>query len=65
MYIVAAAINAAGAVDSEKIREALTKTKFHGAMGPFVFTANRDPGDASGVVVLEMHNKLYRIFGDN
>lgn len=64
MHIVAAAINAAGAVDSEKIREALLKTKHHGAMGSFAFTAGRDPGDTSGVVVLEMKDKLYRIFGE-
>ena len=54
LFIVAEAINAAGAPDSEKIKDALQKTKHTGVLGAFNFTADRDPGDTSGVVVLEI-----------
>ena len=54
MYIVAAAIERAGAADSEKIREALLATKHTGVMGPFTFTPGRDPASTEGVVVLAM-----------
>lgn len=56
LHIVAKAIDAAGAPDSEKIREALGKTTYSGVMGPFSFSAERDPADTSGVVVLVMKN---------
>ena len=54
LFIVANAIKNAGAPDSEKIKDALQKTKFTGVLGSFSFTDGRDPGDTSGVVVLEM-----------
>ena len=54
MHIMAAAIERAGAADSEKIREALLKTKSEGVMGPFTFTPGRDPASTEGVVVLAM-----------
>ncbi len=54
MFIVAAAIDRAGAADSEKITAALAKTSFSGVMGPFTFTPHRDPASSEGVVVLEM-----------
>lgn len=54
LFIVAAAINAAGAAEPEKIKDALVKVKHTGVLGPFSFTPDRDPGDTSGVVVLEM-----------
>ena len=54
MFIVAAAIDRAGAADPEKITAALAKTSFGGVMGPFSFTKNRDPASTEGVVVLEM-----------
>lgn len=56
LHIVAKAIEAAGAPDSEKIRNALAKTTHSGVMGPFSFSAERDPADTSGVVVLVMKN---------
>lgn len=56
LHIVAKAIDAAGAPDSEKIRDALAKTTYSGVMGPFSFSAERDPADTSGVVVLVMKN---------
>lgn len=59
--LVAKAINAAGAADSEKIRDALIKTTNTGVMGPFSFTADRDPADTSGVVVLEMKGGKFQI----
>lgn len=61
LHIVANAINKAGAADPEKIKAALQQTKFTGAMGPFSFTENRDPADASGVVVLEMRGGRFQI----
>ena len=42
---------AAGAAESDKIREALYKTDFNGVMGPFTFTEGRDPASNAGVVV--------------
>lgn len=54
LFIVADAIKAAGAPDSEKIKDALGNVKRTGVLGTFSFTKDRDPGDTSGVVVLEM-----------
>lgn len=54
LFIVAEAITAAGAPDSEKIKDALINVKRKGVLGSFSFTKDRDPGDTSGVVVLEM-----------
>ena len=54
MFIVAAAIDAAGGTDPEKIKDALQKTRFDGVMGPFTFTGGRDPASTEGVVVLQM-----------
>ena len=62
LFIVAGAINQAGAADPEKIRTALTKAKYDGVMGPFSFTKDRDPADTSGVVVIEMENGAFKIF---
>ncbi len=56
LHIVAKAIDAAGAPESEKIRDALAKTTYSGVMGPFSFSKDRDPADTSGVVVLVMKN---------
>ena len=61
MFIVAAAIDRAGAADSEKIRDALTKTDFSGVMGPFTFTPGRDPASTAGVVILEMNGGKFGI----
>jgi branched-chain amino acid transport system substrate-binding protein len=54
MHIVAKAIDSAGSIDGDKLREALLATKYDGVMGPFSFTAHRDPGSTEGVVVLMM-----------
>jgi branched-chain amino acid transport system substrate-binding protein len=61
MFIVAAAIDRAGAADSEKITAALAKTNFTGVMGPFTFTEHRDPASTEGVVVLEMRGGKFGI----
>lgn len=61
MFIVAAAIDRAGAADPEKIREALQKTDYSGVMGPFAFTDHRDPASTAGVVVLEMQGGKFAI----
>ncbi len=61
MFIVAAAIDRAGAADPEKIRDALLKTSFSGVMGPFTFTPGRDPASTEGVVVLEMQGGKFGI----
>lgn len=54
LFLVADAIKAAGAADPEKIKDALGKVKRTGVLGSFSFTADRDPADTSGVVVIEM-----------
>jgi len=61
MKIMAQAIDKAGAADPEKIRETLAKTDFTGVMGPFQFTANRDPASTAGVVVLVMQGGKFAI----
>lgn len=61
LRIVAAAIDRAGAADPAKLREALTQTNFSGVMGPFAFTAGRDPASAAGVVVLVMQGGKFGI----
>ena len=62
LFIVARAIDAAGAAEPEKIRAALQATKYSGVMGPFSFTAGRDPADTSGVVVIQMKGGKFQIF---
>jgi branched-chain amino acid transport system substrate-binding protein len=61
MFIAAQAIDHAGAADSEKITAALAKVSYSGVMGPFTFTAGRDPASTEGVVVLEMQGGKFGI----
>ena len=61
MHIVAEAIDRAGAAEPDKIREALLKTRHDGVMGPFTFTASRDPASTEGVVVLAMKGGRFQI----
>jgi branched-chain amino acid transport system substrate-binding protein len=61
MFIMAQAIDRAGAADPEKIRDALQKTNFSGVMGPFTFTDHRDPASSEGVVVLVMQGGKFQI----
>lgn len=61
LFIVADAIKAAGAADSEKIKDALGSVKRTGVLGTFSFTANRDPADTTGVVVTEMKSGNFRV----
>ena len=61
LFIVADAINAAGAADAEKITAALGKVKRSGVLGSFSFTPDRDPADTSGVVVIEMRGGAFRL----
>ena len=61
LKIMAEAIDRAGAADPAKVRDALLQTKFDGVMGPFSFTANRDPASTEGVVVLVMQDGKFTI----
>ncbi len=61
MFIMAAAIDAAGAADTEKVAAALGKTRYSGVMGPFSFTSGRDPASVEGVVVLVMQGGKFVI----
>ena len=61
LKIMAAAIDHAGAADPAKVHDALMQTKFDGVMGPFSFTAGRDPASTEGVVVLVMQNGKFVI----
>ena len=61
MFIVANAIDRAGAADPAKITAALSKTDYTGVMGPFTFTDHRDPASTEGVVVLEMQGGAFGI----
>ena len=62
LKIAAKAINAAGAADPEKIKDALIKVENTGVMGHFAFTPGRDPADTSGVVVIEMKSGKFQVF---
>ena len=61
MFILAQAIDRAGAADPEKLRDALMKTEFDGVMGPFSFTEHRDPAVNKGVVVLQWKGNGFQI----
>ncbi len=61
MHIMAKAIDAAGAADPVKLRDALLKTTNDGVMGPFSFTPGRDPASAEGVVVLVMQDGKFTV----
>ncbi len=61
MHIVAEAVDRAGAAEPDKIRNALLQTKHDGVMGPFTFTAGRDPASTEGVVVLVMQGGQFQI----
>ena len=61
MFVMAKAIDSAGAADPEKIRDALQKTNYTGVMGPLSFTDHRDPASAEGVVVLVMQGGKFTI----
>ncbi len=56
MFIMAAAIDRAGAADPAKLREALLRTDQTGVMGRFTFNADRSPALTDGVVVLRMQD---------
>jgi len=51
LYILAAALDRAGAADSRKVRDALAVTDHNGLLGPFRFTPDRSPASTEGVVV--------------
>ncbi|MGY2052846.1 ABC transporter substrate-binding protein [Methylobacterium sp. JK268] len=61
LFIVAKALDAAGAPEPEKIKDALIKVKYEGVMGPFSFSESRDPADTSGVVVLTMKGGKFQL----
>ena len=61
MHILAEAIDRAGEAEPEKIRTALLATKHDGAMGPFTFSAGRDPASTEGVVVLVMQGGKFGV----
>jgi branched-chain amino acid transport system substrate-binding protein len=61
MHIAAAAIDRAGSIDADKLRQSLLATKYDGVMGPFTFTDHRDPGSTEGVVVLIMQDGKFVI----
>ena len=61
MFIMAKAVDTAGAADPGKVRDALQKTSYAGVMGPFSFTDHRDPASTAGVVVLEMQGGKFGI----
>ena len=61
LYILTDAITRAGAAEPEKVRDALLTTKHNGVMGPFTFTAGRDPASTEGVVVLAMQGGKFGV----
>jgi len=61
MHILADAIDRAGAAEPEKIKDALQAAKHDGVMGPFTFTAGRDPASTEGVVVLAMQGGKFGV----
>jgi len=61
LHILADAITRSGSAEPDKIREALLATKYTGVMGPFSFTAGRDPASTEGVVVLAMQGGKFGV----
>ncbi len=61
MHILADAIDRAGAAEPEKIKDALQAAKHDGVMGPFTFTAGRDPASTEGVVVLAVQGGKFGV----
>jgi branched-chain amino acid transport system substrate-binding protein len=61
MFILAEAIDRAGAAEPDKIRIALAATDHTGVMGRFRFTDHRDPAGTDNVVVLVMHDGKFQI----
>jgi branched-chain amino acid transport system substrate-binding protein len=61
LHIVAAALDAAGSAEPDKIRDSLIKVRTSGVTGPFAFADSRDPADSTGVVVLEMKAGKFQI----
>ena len=61
MFILADAIDRAGAAEPEKIKDALQAAKHDGVMGPFTFTAGRDPASTEGVVVLAVQGGKFGV----
>ncbi len=51
LFILAAAFDRAGGTQGAGLRDALLKTDSTGLLGPFRFTADRDPASVEGVVV--------------
>jgi branched-chain amino acid transport system substrate-binding protein len=56
LFILAEAFDRAGSTENTKLHDALLKTDHKGVLGPFRFTAHRDPASAEGVVVLAVKN---------
>ena len=52
LFILAEAINRAGATSGDALRQALQATSHSGVLGPFAFDEHRSPGSTTGVVVL-------------
>lgn len=61
LFILAAAIDRAGSTNNEKLHAALLATNYDGVMGPFRFTADRNPASTKGVVVLAVTNGQFAL----
>lgn len=61
LFILAEALDRAGATEPAKLQAALQATDHQGIMGPFRFTAHRDPATVSGVVVLVVTGGKFQI----
>lgn len=61
MFILAEAFDRAGSTDANKLHDALMATDHDGIMGPFKFTAHRDPASATGVVTLVVKHGKFQI----
>jgi branched-chain amino acid transport system substrate-binding protein len=61
LFILAEAIDRAGGTEPQLLHDALLATDHDGIMGPFRFTAHRDPASASGVVLLMVKDGRFQI----
>jgi branched-chain amino acid transport system substrate-binding protein len=61
LFILAEALNRAGGTEPAKLQAALLATDHSGIMGPFRFTAHRDPATVTGVVVLVVKDGKFQI----
>jgi branched-chain amino acid transport system substrate-binding protein len=61
MKLAAEALRGATTIDRASIKDALTKVKYDGVMGPFSFGPDREPAATGGVLTFEVTDGAFKI----